>query len=109
MASKFGCQLTKRTKSDLDRIVSYIAVELANSQAASDFIEFLKNWILDHESTGHAFLHAPVFVITLMTSSHISVFAAIIIKILIVTSILAFLNRLVAIHSCTADRTFQNS
>ena len=51
MASKFGCQLTKRTESDLDRIVSYIAVELASPQTASDFIEFLKNWIFDHEST----------------------------------------------------------
>ncbi len=58
MASKFECQLTKRTESDLDRIVSYIAVELANPQAASDFIEFLKNWILDHESTGHALIGA---------------------------------------------------
>ena len=58
MASKFGCQLTKRAESDLDRIVSYIAVELANPQAASDFIEFLKNWILDHESTGRALIGA---------------------------------------------------
>ena len=53
MASKFGYWLTKRAESDLDGIVSYIAVELANPQVASDFIEFFKNWILDHESTGH--------------------------------------------------------
>ena len=43
MASKFGCQLTKRAESDLDRIVSYIAVELANPQAASDFVDKLKD------------------------------------------------------------------
>lgn len=32
MASKFGYQLTKRAESDLDGIVSYMAVELANPQ-----------------------------------------------------------------------------
>lgn len=43
MASKFGYQLTKRAESDLDGIVSYIAVELANPQAASDFVDKLKD------------------------------------------------------------------
>ena len=32
--------------------------DVANPQAASDFIEFLKNWILNHESTGHALIGA---------------------------------------------------
>lgn len=43
MASRFGYQLTKRAESDLDGIVSYIAVELANPQAASDFVDKLKD------------------------------------------------------------------
>lgn len=43
MASKFGYRLTKRAESDLDGIVSYIAVELANPQAASDFVGKLKD------------------------------------------------------------------
>ena len=43
MASKFGYQLTKRAESDLDGIVSYMAVELANTQAASDFVDKLKD------------------------------------------------------------------
>lgn len=43
MASKFGYQLTKRAESDLDGIVSYIAVELENPQAASDFVDKLKD------------------------------------------------------------------
>lgn len=42
MASKFGYRLTKRAASDLDGIVSYIAVELANPQAASDFVDKLQ-------------------------------------------------------------------
>ena len=45
MASKFGYRLTKRAESDLDGIVSYIAVELANPQAASDFVDKLKDSI----------------------------------------------------------------
>lgn len=45
MASKFGYRLTKRAESDLDGIVSYIAVELANPQAASDFVNKLKDSI----------------------------------------------------------------
>ena len=43
MASKFRYRLTKRAESDLDGIVSYIAVELANSQAASDFVDKLQD------------------------------------------------------------------
>ena len=43
MASKFGYRLTKRAESDLDGIVSYIAVELANPQAASDFVDKLQD------------------------------------------------------------------
>ena len=43
MTSKFGYRLTKRAESDLDGIVSYIAVELANPQAASDFVDKLQD------------------------------------------------------------------
>ena len=43
MASKFGYRLTKRAESDLDGIVSYIAVELVNPQAASDFVDKLQD------------------------------------------------------------------
>ena len=43
MASKFGYLLTKRAESDLDGIVSYIAVELTNPQAASDFVDRLQD------------------------------------------------------------------
>ena len=42
MASKFGYRLTNRAESDLDEIVCYIAVELANPQAASDFVDNLQ-------------------------------------------------------------------
>ena len=45
MASKFGYWLTKRAKSDLDGIVSYITVVLANPQAASDFVDKLQDTI----------------------------------------------------------------
>lgn len=43
MASKFGYRLTKRAESDLDGVVSYIAVELSTPQAASDFVDKLKD------------------------------------------------------------------
>lgn len=43
MVSKFGYRLTKKAESDLDGIVSYIAVELTNPQAASDFVDKLKD------------------------------------------------------------------
>lgn len=46
MASKFGYRLTKRADSELDGIVSYIAIDLANSQAASDFVDKLHTIIL---------------------------------------------------------------
>ena len=41
MASKFGYRLTKRAESDLDGTVSYIAIDLANPQAALDFVDKL--------------------------------------------------------------------
>ena len=43
MVSKFGYRLNKRAESDLDGIVSYIAVFLANPQAASDFVDKLQD------------------------------------------------------------------
>ena len=45
MASKFGYRLTKRAESDLDGIVSYVTVDLANPQAASDFVDKLQDTI----------------------------------------------------------------
>ena len=39
MASKFGYRLTKRAESDLDGIVSYITVKLANPQASELYWE----------------------------------------------------------------------
>lgn len=42
MASKFGYRLTQKAESDLDVIVSYIAVELSNPPAASDFVNKLQ-------------------------------------------------------------------
>lgn len=45
MASKFGYRLTKRAESDLDGIVWYITVDLANPQAASDFVDKLQDTI----------------------------------------------------------------
>lgn len=50
MASKFGYRLTKRAESDLDGIVSYIAVELANPKAASDFVDKLQDNIEEARS-----------------------------------------------------------
>ena len=54
MVSKFGYRLTKRAESDLDRIVSYIAVFLANPQAASDFVDKLQ----DNIEEARAFLES---------------------------------------------------
>lgn len=45
MASKFGYRLTKRAESDLDGIVSYVTVDLANPQGASDFVDKLQKAI----------------------------------------------------------------
>ena len=39
MASEWGCLLTQKAEADLDSITEYIAVELANPKAASDFAE----------------------------------------------------------------------
>lgn len=41
MESKWGYQLTQKANVDLDAIVGYIAVELANPKAASDFVDKL--------------------------------------------------------------------
>ena len=59
MVSKFGYRLTKRAESDLDGIVSYIAVFLANPQAASDFVDKLQ----DNIEEARAFLESGVFTI----------------------------------------------
>ena len=40
--SEFGYRLTQKAESDLDGIVSYIAVELSNPPAASDFVNKLQ-------------------------------------------------------------------
>lgn len=45
MASECRYKLTKKAEADLDDIVSYIAVELANPKAASDFLDKLENVI----------------------------------------------------------------
>ena len=45
MESKWGWQLTQKADADLDDIVSYIAVELSNPKAASDFVEKLQRAI----------------------------------------------------------------
>ena len=43
MASKLGYRLTQKAESDLDGIVLYIAIELSNPQAASDFVDKLQD------------------------------------------------------------------
>lgn len=45
MESKWGYQLTQKADDDLDGIVEYIAVKLANSKAASDFMDKLQEVI----------------------------------------------------------------
>ncbi len=45
MESKWGYQLTQKADADLDDIVGYIAVELANPKAASDFVDKLQGAI----------------------------------------------------------------
>lgn len=42
MGSKWGYQLTQKADADLDGIAGYIAVELANPTAASDFMDKLQ-------------------------------------------------------------------
>lgn len=43
MASKFNYWLTKKAEYDLDEIVSYFAIDLANHQSASDFTSNILN------------------------------------------------------------------
>ncbi|MDO5785827.1 MAG: type II toxin-antitoxin system RelE/ParE family toxin [Eubacteriales bacterium] len=45
MESKFQYQLSQKAEADLDDIVSYIAIELLNPQAASDFVDKLQKVI----------------------------------------------------------------
>ena len=45
MESKWGYQLTQKADADLDDIVGYIAVELANPKAVSDFLDKLQESI----------------------------------------------------------------
>ena len=45
MASEFRYKLTERAAADLDEIVSYIAVQLDNRQAASIFLDKLRSAI----------------------------------------------------------------
>ena len=45
MTSKFGYRMTGKAKSDLEEIISYIAIELANTQAASDFMDKVQDKI----------------------------------------------------------------
>jgi len=42
MACEFGYRLTGKAEADLDNILSYMAVQLANSQAAAAFLEKLQ-------------------------------------------------------------------
>lgn len=42
MEFKWGYRLTQKADADLDSIVGYIAVELSNPKAASDFVEELQ-------------------------------------------------------------------
>lgn len=46
MESKFHYRLSKKAESDLDHIVSYIALELSNLQAATNFVNKLRK-VLD--------------------------------------------------------------
>lgn len=50
MGSKWGYQLTQKADADLDDIVGYIAVELANPKAASDFVDKLQEAIVEARS-----------------------------------------------------------
>lgn len=50
MESKWGYQLTQKADADLDDIVEYIAVELANPKAASDFVDKLQGAIEEARS-----------------------------------------------------------
>lgn len=50
MDSKWGYQLTQKADVDLDDIVGYMAVELANPKAASDFVDKLQEVIEEARS-----------------------------------------------------------
>ena len=50
MESKWGYQLTQKADANLDDIVGYIAVELANPKAASDFVDKLQGAIEEARS-----------------------------------------------------------
>lgn len=50
MESKFKYQLTQKSEADLDGIVSYIALELSNPQAATDFVNHLQESIEEARS-----------------------------------------------------------
>lgn len=50
MESKFQYRLSQKAEADLDDIISYIAEELSNSQAASDFAEKLQSAIDEERS-----------------------------------------------------------
>ena len=50
MESKWGYQLTQKADADLDDIVGYIAVELANPKAATDFVDKLQGAIEEARS-----------------------------------------------------------
>lgn len=42
MASEWSCLLTQKAEADLDSIIGYIAEELENPKAASDFVDKLQ-------------------------------------------------------------------
>lgn len=50
MESEFQYRFTKKAEADLDEIVSYIAAELANPQAAADFVARLQKIINETRS-----------------------------------------------------------
>lgn len=50
MESKWEYQLTQKADADLDDIVGYIAVELANPKEASDFVDKLQGAIEEARS-----------------------------------------------------------
>ncbi len=58
MASEFSYKLTTKAEADLDEIVSYIAVQLENPQAATGFLNKLQAAI--HEACSFPESGAPV-------------------------------------------------
>lgn len=50
MESKWGYRLTQKADADLDDIVGYFGVELANPKAASDFVDKLQGTIEEARS-----------------------------------------------------------